>query len=201
MLIVSLTGCSLGPDKKIFINDVNSAFSAIKNPDSTGGKKTIENLYKELSSECNDLTDSQKSSLKSKCKQLYMSFYSNAKCSNITVDVSGDTANVDSTISMNDVGKMSDDMESEVEKMSDSVLKMSPDELKSFFGADISKLSKSQITYLIIDKGVDQSLASFKSKSYAKTSDLKLVYKKSGNLWNISEDSQKKLDAMLDPKE
>ncbi len=143
---------------------MNSAFSAIKNPDSTGGKKTIDNLYKELSSECNDLNNSQKSSLKSKCKQLYMSFFSNAKCSNITVDVSEDTANVDSTISMNDVGKMSDDMDSEVEKLSDSVLKMSPDELKTFFGADISKLSKSQITYLIIDKGVDQSLQVLKVK-------------------------------------
>lgn len=198
--VMSLTGCMFGPDKKIFINDLNSAFSDIKNPNSTGAQSSINSLYESLTSVCYDLNNTQKASLKDKCKQLYISFFSNAKCDNITVNVSGSTANVDSSVTINDIKVMKDDMQSQIEKTSNSIRKMNRSELKAFFGnTDVTKLSKSQATYYILNKSLNNVLASFKKKNYAKTLNLKVVYTKTDNTWNISEDSKKKINALLVP--
>lgn len=200
-LALGLSSCSLfGPDKKIFEDDVNSAVNAIKNPDSDESKSAIDAMYQSFIAECDDLDDSQQAALQDLCKQLYSSFYSNVKCDNITVNVSGETANVDTNITVNDIQAMRDDMQSEVEKLSASVQGMSADELNTFFGVtDISTLSESQITYQILTKGLDNALEAFKNKDYSKASPIKLVYTQSGNEWNITNDSEKQLTALLNP--
>jgi hypothetical protein len=203
-LVISLSGCALlnhGPDKKIFIDDINSAVSKVKNPNSAEAKRAINALYATLTSDCNDLNNKQKSFLKDTSKQIYISLFKNLKCSNITVNVTAKTANVESTITVNNISEMKNDLQSEMKKLSSSVRNMSKADLRTFFGGkDVSTMSQSQITYVIIAKGLASTLTEFKSKNYAENSKLKLVYTQSGDVWNITNDSQKRLDALLDPE-